>query len=43
MISLNPLMLATAQNQPDNFGDIFQAKEYLEKYLKEKYLSEPYH
>ena len=30
------------QNQLDNFGEIFQAKAYLGKYLKEKYLSEQY-
>ena len=34
--------MLTGQNQPDNFGKIFQAKAYLGKYLKEKYLSEQY-
>ena len=32
----------SGQNQLDNFGEIFQAKAYLGKYLKEKYLSEQY-
>ena len=37
---VHPSMFTAAENQPDNFDEIFQGEALLAKYLKEKCWSE---